>query len=136
MEAVLIVCRNLNIQKFYVFNLVIRGYPAVGIFQVAEQEQTFWQANKPGVVVMWGELAQLEGDVSALREIYDTPVPIVLVCRDKPTTEWISKYEIAAHTPYLSDSGHLVNFLQPWLSRSNSQPSSTQAGQLNQQGAG
>ena len=117
MELILIVCQNPNIQKFYVTNLVVRGYQAIGVAQVVDQEQAFWDRNTVKLAVIWGELPQLEAQVRVLREHDVDHMPIVLISGDKPTSAWLTAWHIAAHTSYLSDSRHLIDFLQPWLKR-------------------
>ena len=124
MELVLIVCSDLNIQKFYVFNLVIRGHFAIGVSRLADQDEAFWQRYRPELVVMWGELTQLENDVKALRQNDEDDVPVILVSREKPAPNWIAAWGIAAHTAHLSDGRQLLDFLQPWLNSQSSRDSS------------
>ena len=131
MSPILIVCQNLNIQKFYVTNLVVRGYQAIGVSQLVDQGQAFWDHTQAELAVMWGELPQLEMEVRVLREHSVDHIPVVLVSREKPTSDWLTTWKIAAHTPYLSDSRQLMDFLQPWLKPSA--PQTLQTGNHSQQ---
>ena len=120
MGTVLIICRNLNIRKFYVDNLTARGYRTVGITSLSEDGIELLEGCSPGhfipsLALMWGELTALEPDIAKFRQSYANSVPIIVVSQQKPDPDWMTKWQIAAHSSGLSDSRHLTDFLQPWL---------------------
>jgi len=117
MGFTLVVCNNTNIRKFYVYNLIRRGHFALGVSNLADQVEEFWQQEVPELVVTWGAPAQLEEDISLLHQHYNSNVPVVVVDHDKPSPAWMASWGIAASTTHLWDSRQLVSFLQPWLNR-------------------
>ncbi len=115
MGLTLVVCHNLNIRKFYVYNLLVRGYLAVGILTLAEQPDEFWAKHQPVLVIMWGEPYQLEDDILAVRQHFNERAAIILVSRDAPSMQWLSMWKPTAYLPYLIDGRQLIAYLQPWL---------------------
>src|SRR5579864_5532536 len=116
MGLTLVVCSNTNIRKFYVSNLMMRGHFALGVSNLADQVEAFWQQEVPELVVTWGVLAQMEEDISLLHQHYNADIPVVVVDHEKPSSAWMALWGITAYTAHLWDSRQLVSFLQPWLS--------------------
>ena len=120
MGTVLVLCRNSNIRKFYVDNLTVRGYAAIGMMSMSESEADLLtkyvsKQGTPDLVLMWGELARLQPDIEKIRQLYVSSLPIIIVSPEKPDRAWMVKWNIAAHRSGLSDSRKLMNFLHPWL---------------------
>jgi DNA-binding response OmpR family regulator len=113
--SILVICSNLNIRKFYVDNLTIRGYASIGITSLNEAGAESATESAPDLVLMWGELAALKADIEKFRLVHDTSVPIIVVSQEKPASDWMKKWRITAHIAGLSDGRHLMDFLQPWL---------------------
>ena len=118
--TVLVICSNPNIRKFYVDNLTVRGYPAIGVMSMSEESSKFAKNDAlreftPALVLMWGVLATLEPDIENIRQSYADSVPIIVVSDERPAPAWMAKWQIADHRFGLSDGRKLINFLQRWL---------------------
>jgi hypothetical protein len=118
--TVLVLCRNSNIRKFYVDNLTVRGYTAIGMRSMSDSEadlSTKYVSNQgtPELVLMWGDLARLQPDIEKIRQLYVRSLPIIVVSPEKPDKAWMVKWDIAAHRSGLSDSRQLMGFLHHWL---------------------
>ena len=114
-KLVLVICKNPNIRRFYVENLVVRGYNTIGVPQVTETLDYLTRELRPDLILIWGETDQFERDVVEIRQKVGLPSPIVLICPEPPSLEWMYKWRIAAYLPQLSDSRQLVSLLYPWL---------------------
>jgi hypothetical protein len=119
MGLTLVICSNVNIQKFYVVNLVMRGYFAFGIQSLANQDSNFWPREAPELIVIWGSESQMENDIELLHLHYMVPIPIVVIDNYAPSPEWMRVWGIAAYKGDLYDSRYLVGFLSQWLSKSS-----------------
>jgi hypothetical protein len=60
MGFILILAQNPNIRRFCVDNLVIRGYPAIGLSSVVAESDALLEGWVPDCVLMYGEPEQLE----------------------------------------------------------------------------
>ena len=118
--TVLVIWSNPNIRKFYVDNLTVRGYPAIGVTNLSEVSANFAKNDAPrqftpALVLMWGALATLEPDIENIRQSHADSVPITVVSDERPAPAWMAKWQIADHRFGLSDGRKLINFLQRWL---------------------
>jgi hypothetical protein len=118
--TVLVICHNPNIRKFYVDNLTVRGYPAIGVMSLSADGPDPSKSGAPGqfapdLVLMWGALTTLEPDIETIRRSYADSVPIIVVSHERPAPAWLTKWKIAAYRSGLSDGRKLMNFLQHWL---------------------
>ena len=120
MGTVLVICSKPNIRKFYVDNLIVRGYPAIGVANLSEGSAKLGKIDEPrqftpALVLMWGALAMLEPDIENIRQSYADSVPIIVVSDERPAPAWMKKWNIADHRAGLSDGRKLMTFLQRWL---------------------
>ena len=127
MGTVLVVCLNHNIRKFYVDNLTVRGYPAIGVMSLKEANPGLSRKAAPGqftpnLVLMWGALATLEPDIETIRQSYPDSMPIIVVSHERPASAWMTKWKIAAHRYGLSDGRCLMDFLHVWLNKTTVSP--------------
>jgi hypothetical protein len=112
MGIILVICADPHIRKFYVDNFVVRGIEALGIPALSDQLQ---MERTPQLILIWGELTQLEAQVRKVRAFFGALIPVVLVGREQPSSHWLSMWHIAAFMAQLYDSRQLLTMLQPWL---------------------
>jgi len=113
------VCKHINIRKFYVYNLVIRGYAAFGIANLTEQPADFWRIGTPSIVILWSKLRVCEDNLQALHQHFDAHIPVIVISREVPSRGWMHEWQVAAYLRDLSDGRELFPALQPWLDRVN-----------------
>jgi DNA-binding NtrC family response regulator len=117
---VLVISRDRNYRRLYVDNLVIRGYPAVGIANV--EEGTRLLRNQPPFLIVVCQASEMEEDgISLIRDIPQlASTPIVLSNTHPPDYEWMAKWGIEDFILFgEEDVQHLVKRLAPWLPSSD-----------------
>jgi hypothetical protein len=116
MGFVLVIAQEANVRRFCVDNLVIRGHLAVGMARIVDECQELLATQVPESVLMCGEPEQLERDLELFRSLHQLSfVRIVVISKDRPSAEWMTRWHIAAHIPSFPDAGDLVDILRPWL---------------------
>ena len=116
MGFILILAQNPNIRRFCVDNLVIRGYPAIGLSSVVAESDALLEGWVPDCVLMYGEPEQLEPGLGYFRSHEPlSAVPIVIISRDKPDPDWMALWKVSAHISSFPDIKYLVDRLKPWL---------------------
>lgn len=117
---ILVISRDRNCRRLYVDNLVIRGYPAVGITNV--EEGTRLLHNQPPILIVVCQVSEMDED--GIRLIRSMPrlasTPIVLSNTHPPDYEWMAKWGIEDFILFgEEDIQHLIRRLAPWLPSSN-----------------
>jgi hypothetical protein len=116
MGFILIIAQDVNVRRFCVDNLVIRGHLAIGMARIVDECQELLASQVPEFLLMCGEPEQLERDLKGFRSLHQLSfVPIVVISRDRPSAEWMRQWHIAAQIPSFPDARHLVDLLRPWL---------------------
>jgi DNA-binding NtrC family response regulator len=113
---ILIVCRNSNIRRFCVDNLVTRGYLAVGVASVDEGKEIL-KRHFPNFVMLCCEPRLAEDEIQKIRHDHARliDVPLVMVSMERPDRVWMNKWNVAAQFPYPIDARRLIDLLMPWL---------------------
>ncbi len=116
MGFILVIAQDANVRRFCVDNLVIRGHLAIGMARIVDECQELLATQVPESMLMCGEPEQLELDLKLFRSFHQLSfVPIVVISRDRPSAEWMSRWHISAHIPSFPDARVLVDLLRPWL---------------------
>src|SRR5690606_15157441 len=113
---ILIVCRNSNIRRFCVDNLVTRGYLAVGVESVDEGKEII-KRHVPNYVMLCCVPRLAEDEIQKIRHEHArlSDVPLVMVSMESPDRVWMNKWNVAAQFPYPIDARRLIDLLMPWL---------------------
>lgn len=113
---VLVVCRNSNIRRFCVDNLVTRGYIAVGVAS-ADEGREILSRRTPEFVMLCCEPRLAESEIEKIRNIQLRlkDVAVVMVSMERPDRNWLHKWKVAAQFPYPIDARRLIDLLLPWL---------------------
>ena len=117
MGFILVIAQDANVRRFCVDNLVIRGYLAIGMARVVDECQELLASQVPESMLMCGEPERLEQDLKLFRSLHHLSfLPIVVISRERPSAEWMTRWHITAHIPSFPDARDLVDRLRPWLS--------------------
>ena len=116
MGFILVIAQDANVRRFCVDNLVIRGHLAIGMARIVDECQELLATQAPECLLMCGEPEQLELDLKGFRSLHQLSfVPIVVISRDRPSAEWMTRWHISASIPSFPDARRLVTLLKPWL---------------------
>jgi hypothetical protein len=112
---VLILSRGLNLRRYCVDNLVIRGYVAVGLASIHEGA-TLFQRRLPTCILLCQISDLNENDLRAIRSYpeLDT-IPLLVMSAEFPAPDWMARWRIATHLAPLTAASEIVEQLRPWL---------------------
>ncbi|MEP7285239.1 MAG: hypothetical protein ABI947_05670 [Chloroflexota bacterium] len=113
---ILVISRNSNLRRFCVDNLVIRGYVAVGVASIENECQVLLHNEEPQLILMCGELVQLEPELTTLHNQYKLEaIPVGIITVQKPEREWVNHWNIAGYIAYRIDTQRLMAMVHAWL---------------------
>ena len=115
MSFVLLVSRDADCRRFYVDNLIRRGYIVVGVASAGEAERLLNNVT-PDLVLVCCTPTTYPRDIEALRTTYRlTATPIVLVNRDSPDPAWAARWSVTVHPDDPVDPRQMADRLGQWL---------------------
>ncbi len=115
---ILVLSRGLNLRRYCVDNLVIRGYIAIGLASIHEGA-TLFQRNPPDCILLCQIPDLNEGDLKAIRTYPELDrTPLLIMSADRPAPDWMARWRIATHLAPLTAASEIVEQLSPWLSGS------------------
>ena len=110
----LVVSSNASCRKFYVDNLVRRGYLAVSVASALEADGLLGTTT-PALILVCCMPAGYKSEIEQLRGTFLLAGTLVLVGRDQPDPVWAALWHVDLCLSDPLDARQIVETLRPWL---------------------
>ena len=118
---ILVLSRGLNLRRYCVDNLVVRGYIAVGLASIHEGV-TLFQRYPPDCILLCQIPDLNEGDLKAIRTYPELDgTPLLIMSADRPAPDWMARWRVTTYLAPLTAANEIVERLRPWLGASGLQ---------------